>query len=298
MKTRAGHMFIALAVLGLAACGGQATPIETVTAVPLPEAAATGPSSTPLASSDTTAPSPNASSTGTPSTASSPFDATPSDAPADPAATSVPDATSPTAPRPAASDEDLPGEPIDFGPAAGTTLAVIGVAHDDHLNLRAGPGTDQEVVARMAPTEDDVVSRGATRTLPAFWYQVEVDGTIGWASARFLAQLGRVDDITATVVVDTGTRPTAGSMQELGRTVAESQASSEEGGSRLVMVVAPSETGDVGEVTWDVVGLADDSVRGLRLHVFGTPTEMGFSLDAVEQTLLCDRGVADDGTCT
>lgn len=295
MKTRTRHVFIGMTVLGLAACGGQATPIQTVTAVPLPEAAATAPLSTPLPTTDPPTPSPTPSS---PSTASSRSDATPSDAPTAPTTTSAPDATSPTAPPPAAPEEDLPGEPIDFGPVAGTTLAVIGVAHDDHLNLRAGPGTDQDVLARMAPTEDDIVARGATRTLPAFWYQVEVDGTIGWASARFLAQLGRVDDITATVVGDTGSRPTAGSMQELGRIVAASQASSEEGGARLVMVVAPSESGDVGEVTWDVVGLADDSVRGLRLHVFGTPTEMGFSLDAVEQTLLCDRGVADDGTCT
>jgi enoyl-CoA hydratase len=36
----------------------------------------------------------------------------------------------------------LPGEPIDFGPAAGDVLAVIGVSHDDVLNLRSAPGAE------------------------------------------------------------------------------------------------------------------------------------------------------------
>lgn len=196
-----------------------------------------------------------------------------------------------------ASAGDLPGEVVDFGPMAGTVLAVIGVRHDDRLNLRAGPGTDQQVLARLAPTFDDVVAQGNARILDGFWYEVEADGTVGWASATFLAQLGRVDDITATVVAGLGMTPSARSMEELGRIVAESQASVEPA-SRIRMVVAADESGDLGEVTYDVVGLGDDSVRGLRLHVFGSPTTDGFGLMSVESTLLCDRGVGDDGLCS
>ena len=74
--------------------------------------------------------------------------------------------------------------------------------------------------------------------------------------------------------------------------VAESLAS-EEPPSRIVMSVAPT-VGDLGEVTYDVVGIGDDAVRGFRLHVFATPDEggEGFVLKSVEQTVLCGRGLS------
>ena len=48
----------------------------------------------------------------------------------------------------------LPGEPVEFGPSAGDTLAVVGVAYDDVLNLRAAPGADQEILERIPPLFD------------------------------------------------------------------------------------------------------------------------------------------------
>ena len=85
-------------------------------------------------------------------------------------------------------------------------------------------------------------------------------------------------------------------MTDLGRVVAEALAS-DEPPSRIVMTVSPT-VGDLGEVTYDVVGLGDDALRGFRLHVFGTPSESGegFVLRSVEQTLLCGRGV-NAGLC-
>ena len=65
--------------------------------------------------------------------------------------------------------------------------------------------------------------------------------------------------------------------------------------SDIVIVVAPT-VGDLGTVTYDVVGLGDDSVRGLRLLVFGEPVSDGFSLKSVERTLLCGRGLFE-GLC-
>lgn len=260
-------LVVCLAIAGCTSGGSEPTPTTTATA----------PTATPA---PTPTPTDTAASTPTPSAAS------PS-----PTGSPTPSETAPDAPG-----GEVPGEVVDFGPQAGTVLAVIGVRHDDRLNLRAGPGTDQEILARLDPTLDDVVAQGTTRDLDGFWYEVEVDGTIGWASAFFLAQLGRVTDATSTVVAQLGMTPSASSMNELGRVVAESQASVEPE-SRIRMVVAPDESGDLGEVTYDVVGLGDDAVRGVRLHVFGSPTSDGFSLKSVESTLMCDRGVTDDGIC-
>lgn len=83
-------------------------------------------------------------------------------------------------------------------------------------------------------------------------------------------------------------------MFELGLIVAESVAS-EEPESDIVLVVNES-LGDLGEVTYDVIGLGDDATAGLRLHVFGEPVSDGFSLTAVEVTPLCGRGVSQ-GLC-
>ncbi len=190
----------------------------------------------------------------------------------------------------------LPGEPIDFGPAPGDTLAVIGVAHDDALNLRSAPGIDHDIVDEIPPLHSDLRARGETRQLPgAIWIAVEYEGTGGWVNLRYIGYLGDTRDATSEIIEDLGGRPTAETMIDLGSVVAESLAS-DEPPSDLVVTVAPS-VGDLGEVTYDVIGLEDDSVRGVRVHVFGQPVDGGFSLSNVEITALCGRGVDDDRLC-
>lgn len=191
----------------------------------------------------------------------------------------------------------LPGEEIEFGPAEGDVIAVIGVAHDDVLNLRAAPGPSFEIVGEIPPLEDGLVALGQTRDIgQAFWIAVDHDGTEGWVNFRYTAHLGVTDDETSAVVDQLGERPVAETMEDLGTTVAESLAS-EEPASDIVLVAAPT-VGDLGEVTHDVIGLGDDAVVGLRVHVFGDPIDEGFSLRSVEVTSLCGRGVTDDGLCT
>lgn len=191
----------------------------------------------------------------------------------------------------------LPGEPIDFGPLAGDRLIVVGVAHDDVLNLRAGPGVGQEILAELAPTADDVVARGATRQLDrSLWIEVRADGTTGWVSLAFVGYEGITDDATAATIDRLGGRVTAVSMRELG-TLAAIAWASQDPASDVVEVVEAS-VGDLGEVTFDVIGLGDDSVLGFRLHVFGEPVDGGFSLRTVERTTICGRGVDADGLCT
>lgn len=193
----------------------------------------------------------------------------------------------------------LPGEPIDLGFfKPGDVLGVVGVAHDDVLNVRAVPGADAQIVATLDPLADDVVALGRSRQLPgSIWTEVEAKGTRGWVNISFIAHLGVVDDVTSQVVQELGEIPEARTMEELGRLVADTLASKEPA-SNIVMVVAPT-LGDLGEVTYDVVGLGDDAVKGLRLHVFGQPSDDGesFGLASVESTTLCGRGVTEDGLC-
>ncbi|MDH3500183.1 MAG: SH3 domain-containing protein [Acidimicrobiia bacterium] len=212
-------------------------------------------------------------------------------------ATTTTTASSTTTAPPTSAPTSLPGDPMDFGPRAGDVLGVVGVAHDDVLNVRLAPGTDQTIVARLAPLEDEVIALGNTRQLPSsIWYEVDADGRRGWASAAYLAYLGDTSDMTALLIAALGETPEAETMLDLGQIVAEASAS-DDPASRIVLSVAPT-VGDLGEVTFDVIGLGDDSVFGIRLHVFGTPSEggEGFILKSVEQTVLCGRGVSG-GLC-
>jgi hypothetical protein len=188
---------------------------------------------------------------------------------------------------------ELPGEPIDFGPTSGDTLAVIGVAHDDVLNLRAAPGADQPILGEIPATYDLLTASGETRQLPgSFWVGVAFEETPGWVNLRYVAYRGATTDETQTVI---GQVPGAETMLDLGFLGAETFAS-EEPPSDIVLVVAPT-VGDLGEVTYDVIGLGDDAVRGLRVRVFGQPIVEAFTLDTVEVTALCGRGVDASGAC-
>ena len=191
----------------------------------------------------------------------------------------------------------LRGESVDLGPPRGAELGVIGVRYNDVLNLRQRPGADQPIVARIPPTFNGLIAQGETRRLPAFWTKVDYQGTMGWVNMSFVAYIGRTDDVTQQTIDHFGERPEASTMTELGQLVAEA-AASDDPPSRIVNVVRES-TGDLGEVTFDVVGLGDDSVRGVRLHVFGERVDTSWRLRTVEQTSLCDpaRGMDADGTC-
>ncbi len=221
-------------------------------------------------------------------------------------ATSSSPAASPTpAPTPRASTStpvpvptSTPGEAVEIRPTAGSVLSVIGVAHDDVLNVRSGPGTTFPVVAVAANLGDDVTATGRGWLVNrSVWFEVSHAGLTGWANGSYLAWRDGTDDVTSRVVNRLGGIPVAETMLDLGREVADAMVYGPEK-ARIVVSVAPS-IGDLGEVTYDVVGLSDDSVRALRLHVFGQPTASGegFSLKSVEATNFCDRGVSDNGLC-
>lgn len=191
----------------------------------------------------------------------------------------------------------LAGEPVDLGPAEGDVLMVIGVRHDDVLNLRAAPGASQPIADEIPPTFTALVALGNTRHLPSsFWTEVDYDGTEGWVHMGYIGYEGDVSDETAAVIDELGGRPVAPTMEALAEEIAEIYVSDDEPGSDIVQVTEVT-GGDLTEVTYDVVGLADDSVRGVRIHVFAEEVSGGFSLRTVELTSICGRGVDEDLLC-
>ncbi|MCY4103399.1 MAG: hypothetical protein OXG55_09090 [bacterium] len=247
-------------------------------------------------------------------------------------ATTADEASTPTTATAAAKapsgDEDLPGEPYEYGPDKGTSLAVVGVDHDDVLNVRDVPFgaiiatlglgnpiayllevremPSGEPIAHFESWDGAIVATGRTRKLPTtVWHEVQVAGVTGWASGAYLAPIGLTDDITAHLIDRLGERPEARTLTELALIVGEVFASGEPP-SRVVVTVGPSIFEALGEMTVDVLNLGDDSLRGYRLHIFATPAgdwmseDPGpFTLRAVERTILCysHRGVTTDGLC-
>lgn len=237
-----------------------------------------------------------------------PPDAEPTTAPEpQPEATPTPDATPTPEATPTASataTPSMPGEPFDFlVPADGEVVGVIGVAFDDILEIHELPGENTPLVGELPNLADDVEGTGEGRQLPnSIWWRIRWQGIDGWVGSGFMARLGDTFDITSEVITQNGNNGMgAETMLDLGMMVADLRKSTEPA-SRIVVVVAPTVSDDlIGEITIDVVGLGDDAVRGERLHVFGDGFDQGgegFSLDAVEMTLLCARGVTDDGLCT
>jgi hypothetical protein len=187
----------------------------------------------------------------------------------------------------------LAGTIIDFFPQPGDVLSVVGVAHDDVLNVRVGPGIFNSIVDTLDPT-GETAANGIARDLGlAIWVEHNTGAEVGWSNSAYFAFAGGTDDATPEVVAVLGEVPTADSMEALGLIVAGSLASTEPV-SFLVMTVAPS-VGDLAEVTYDVIGLGDDSIHGYRLHIFADSVADGFSLRNVERTFLCGRGVTEDG---
>ena len=62
--------------------------------------------------------------------------------------------------------------------------AVIGVAQNDVLNMRAGPGVKHPVVNVLYPNDRGIFIRRCSNYV--FWCQVELDNKVGWVNMRYL----------------------------------------------------------------------------------------------------------------
>ncbi len=204
------------------------------------------------------------------------------------------EATTSTTTEATTTTTELAGEPFDGFIFEGDELGVVGVDADDQLNVRAAPGTGADISATLDPTAMGIEATGDEWLLPgSIWYEVRVDEAVGWVNSRFVAFIGGTDDFTAGYI-DAHGRTGAETMNDLGQIVAENLAS-EDPPSRITRSVAAS-VGDLGEVTYDVVGLGDDATAGFRLHIFATEDESGdgFTLRTIEGTFFCARGVSDE----
>lgn len=258
-----------------------------------------------------------------------------SEEPAPPPATDLPDEEPPAGDEisPAVS-ESLPGEPYEYGPDEGTSLAVVGVPYQNMLNvhdvpfgeiiatLDASDPYEGAVVVREAPSgelltsleswTDGIVATGRTRWVPdtewraAVWDEIRVAGLTGWAKGAFLAPIGLTDDITAHLIDRIGRRPEAEQLGELALIVGEMFAPVESP-TPVTIVTRPIVFEALGEVTVDVLNIEDDSLLGYRLHIYAVPAGEDwmseypgpFTLQTVERTILCQsyRGVTADGLC-
>lgn len=193
----------------------------------------------------------------------------------------------------------LPGERVEIYPYKGSRLAVVGVAANDKLHVRAGPGVEFDVAFDLPPLATHATATGHNRSVGegALWSEITADGRTGWARTSFLLQPGKVTDVTAALFPTPAARPKAESMDDLGRVVARLRASAEPP-SRIVVVDGPT-LGDLGEITVDVIGLGDDAQGGERLKIFGEPGPAGarFTVRTVEAAALCSRAVTEDGLC-
>ena len=195
--------------------------------------------------------------------------------------------------------DGLPGERVEIYPYAGARLAVVGVAAEDTLHVRTGPGVEFDVAFDLQPLATHAVATGHNRSVAdgGFWSEITADGRTGWANSSYLLQRGQTTDVTAALFPTPAERAKADSMDDLGRAVARHRASTEPS-PRIVVVDGPT-VGDLGEITVDVIGLGDDAQSGERLKVFAEPlpARPRFTVRTVEATALCSRGVTEDGLC-
>jgi hypothetical protein len=199
-------------------------------------------------------------------------------------------------------------EPIEYdglGPPPGSALAVVGAGFDDGLSLRDGPSSDDDVVSTLSSTADDVIATGRAEEVDGdLWLFVQADDKQGWVVADRVGFLGEVDDRTNWFVSFYAGPRREDTMEELGERLAGAHAASVQELSGNVLVptlrqVTAATVGDLGEVTFDVIGSNDSAVLGVRLHVFGTPNADGtsFVLASVEETTICVDGLSESGAC-
>jgi hypothetical protein len=178
---------------------------------------------------------------------------------------------------------------------------VVGVAHDDVLNVREGPGIIYDVTRALGATTSHIPVTGEARLLPtSVWYEVTTAGETGWVSGAFIGLPGATDDATLEVYAMLGEPLADDDLAALGATIANAFLGDE--GFGWIALVEPSEGGSpsaVSSITYDVIGLADDAIKGYRLVIYATQAVDGgpYTLHSVERVFICWRGVDADDLC-
>ena len=79
------------------------------------------------------------------------------------------------------------------GPAPAATYQVVGVAPGDYLNVRAGAGSDSEVITQLEPGAGGItVSTKRVVSGTTTWQEITVDGKTGWVNSAYIAPASEV----------------------------------------------------------------------------------------------------------
>ncbi len=189
--------------------------------------------------------------------------------------------TQPPPPDDAGEENPTPQETTPAAPPtqdAAMLLAVVDVAADDTLNVRAGPGVGfAPPIAELAPDAVGVAATGSVANIGrSYWAEVALDGGVaGWASLNFLdaEQLG--EELALTERLRTSVAGVLLSEPGLWVVTAETDARRGPGaGFELVVRLAP---GSVVESTGDaalVVGAVWAEVTGEGLPPSWLPSDV------------------------
>lgn len=181
----------------------------------------------------------------------------------------------------------MPGDVIEFGPRAGDEISVVGVAYDDTLNVRIAPGVEFDVIETLDP-DASMIAGGENRLLTnSFWVEVDASGSTGWVNESFVGFLG----VTRAIDLGTVSVAPAASPEEFGLALAQTFASTDPV-SKVTLVAVSGTT-----VTYDVLGLGDDALKGLRLKIDTTEIDEGFTVSGLEEQAICSRGITTDLKC-
>ena len=104
----------------------------------------------------------------------------------------VPADTAPEVAPPAEEPAAEPAEaPIRYGEELRANWIVIGIAADDVLNVRSGPGVSFDVIGELTLTSPELESTGYIADVgDQLWRQIVVPGDgVGWVNAKFLGDI-------------------------------------------------------------------------------------------------------------
>lgn len=196
-------------------------------------------------------------------------------------------------------DESIHGEHFElYFSGEGVEVGVAGIASDDApLEVRAEPYSEAEVVAEL-DSLDAVLLGGRERSHTetedeGIWTEVELADGYGWVPGH-LYYFGSNEDVTEEQA-ELGSFDTPYDAAEAVFEMATE--SGDDNGRNWTLISSPE---DFGEEFYraDVMGFMDDSVAGYRYFVYVEEVDGGYEVEQVETTLLCLRGVSDDGLCT
>lgn len=211
-------------------------------------------------------------------------------------------------------DESLHGEETEmFYSDEGAEVGAAGFApQDGPLVVHAAPTRESDAVSELGPL-DAVELAGRERHHPedgdqGSWTEIVLADGFGWVESGQLSDggglfyFGATQDVTDDYLEEV---PPAEQSEVIVESVAERVIGPEEetvdpegepAGADWALISSPE---DHGEEFYrvDVTGYLDDSLAGERLFITVEVSEGGYELVQVERTLICQRGVGDEGLC-